>query len=36
VAEVVELIEKLTNALKKDSAEVIGDLVESEFAGSSD
>lgn len=32
VAEVAELIEKLTNALKGDSAEVIGDLVESELA----
>lgn len=32
VAEVAELIEKLTNAVKGDSAEVIGDLVESELA----
>jgi huntingtin interacting protein 1 len=32
VSEVAELIEKLTNALKGDSAEVIGDLVESELA----
>lgn len=32
VAEVAELIEKLTDALKGDSAELIGDLVESELA----
>ncbi|XP_023722262.1 huntingtin-interacting protein 1 isoform X2 [Cryptotermes secundus] len=32
VSEVAELIEKLTNAVKGDSAEVIGDLVESELA----
>jgi huntingtin interacting protein 1 len=32
VAEVAELIEKLTNALKGESAEMIGDLVESELA----
>jgi huntingtin interacting protein 1 len=32
VAEVAELIEKLTNVLQGDSAEVIGDLVESELA----
>jgi huntingtin interacting protein 1 len=32
VAEVAELIEKLTNALKGDSAEVVGDMVESELA----
>ena len=32
VSEVAELIEKLTNALKGDSAEMIGDLVESELA----
>lgn len=33
VAEVADLIEKLTVALKGDSAEMIGDLVESELAG---
>jgi len=32
VAEVADLIEKLTDALKGDSAEMIGDLVESELA----
>ena len=32
VAEVAELIQKLTDALKGDSAEMIGDLVESELA----
>jgi huntingtin interacting protein 1 len=32
VAEVAELIEKLTDVLKGDSAEMIGDLVESELA----
>jgi hypothetical protein len=32
VTEVADLIEKLTNALKGDSAEMIGDLVESELA----
>jgi huntingtin interacting protein 1 len=32
VAEVAELIEKLTNALKGESTEVVGDLVESELA----
>jgi len=31
VAEVADLIEKLTDALKGDSAEMIGDLVESEL-----
>lgn len=32
VAELSELIEKLTNILKGDSAEMIGDMVESELA----
>jgi huntingtin interacting protein 1 len=32
VTEVADLIEKLTDALKGDSAEMIGDLVESELA----
>jgi len=32
VAEVADLIQKLTDALKGDSAEMIGDLVESELA----
>lgn len=32
VAEVADLIEKLTNSLKGNSAEMIGDLVESELA----